>query len=323
MERRRPVREYLAVAVTLVLGACTAAPPAASPTPTAVPTPSPVPTTTPSESPAPIPPFEAARAHAFVRELAALGPRETTSATYRRASALVAERFRALGYAVEFQRFDVPAGNVDEIQVASGSTRNVVARPAGSDPRAPHLVIGGHLDTVPDSPGANDNGSGIGTLLEIARLATLRPPPMPVVFVAFAAEERRRQSEDRSTLFLGALEYLDRMSPAERDSLRGMINLDMIGNGEEVLVLGGRGPISAALLAAAERRGVPARPSTVADRFSDHQAFREAGYPVGWLWAGDHPSLHRPDDTIAVIQRPMLRRAGTVAWEALRRLRLE
>jgi len=324
----------LALLMVLVMTgvACTSSAPAGSPTqtPPTPPTPiaSPSPRGAPSASPSPeaapaVPRFRARNALEVIEALVALGPRETTSVTYRRASALVAGRFEQLGYDVRFQDFDVPQGSVDGVAAPAGRTRNVVAEPPGFDPRAPHLVVGGHLDSVPDSPGANDNASGIGVMVELARLARGHPPRLPVVFVAFAAEERRRQTRTRSDTFLGALTYLAEQDRARARALRGMLNLDMVGNGDEVLVLGERGgPITAALLASARRLTIPARPTTISFGYSDHQAFVDAGIPVGWLWAGDHPSLHTPRDTIDVIQPVQLRRIGRVAWETLRTLRL-
>ena len=45
--------------------------------------------------------------------------------------------------------------------------RNVVAQTRGGDPA--HVVMAGaHLDSVPEGPGINDNGSGVASLLEIA-----------------------------------------------------------------------------------------------------------------------------------------------------------
>jgi len=269
------------------------------------------------------PAFATDRAVATVRALVALGPREASGPTYRRAARLVREQLSAFGYAVRSQTFDVPGGSVDGFEVSAGTSLNVVAEPFAFDPSEPHLVVGAHLDTVPDSPGANDNGSGIGVLVELARLTSFAPPPMPVVFVALGAEERRRQSPSQSEIFLGASAYIDRMGALRRTSLRGMMNLDMVGNGDEVLVLGGEGPLAATALARARRLDIPARPSTLFDRYSDHQAFREAGYPVVWFWAGNHPSLHRPSDTMAVIEEAEMRRVGRLAWATLRALRLD
>ena len=51
------------------------------------------------------------------------------------------------------------------------------------------LLLGAHYDSVLGSPGANDNGSGVAALLEIARLFAAATPAMTVRFVAFVNEE--------------------------------------------------------------------------------------------------------------------------------------
>ena len=53
----------------------------------------------------------------------------------------------------------------------------------------PPVLIGAHYDSVPGSPGADDNASGVAVLLELARLLAQRPPRQPVWLVAFDLEE--------------------------------------------------------------------------------------------------------------------------------------
>jgi Zn-dependent M28 family amino/carboxypeptidase len=65
---------------------------------------------------------------------------------------------------------------------------NVVAR-LGTDHPGPPVVIGAHYDTVPNSPGADDNGSGVAGLLELARVLKGLPVRVPVVLASFDQEE--------------------------------------------------------------------------------------------------------------------------------------
>ena len=62
-------------------------------------------------------------------------------------------------------------GTAIRVTVASQSTVvttfNIIAESVPGDPGSA-LVIGAHLDSVPDGPGINDNGSGSATILEIA-----------------------------------------------------------------------------------------------------------------------------------------------------------
>lgn len=68
---------------------------------------------------------------------------------------------------------------------------NVAARLPASDPDAPRVLVGAHVDTVRGSPGADDNGSGVAALLECGRLLAGRTFRAPVELVAFNLEEQQ------------------------------------------------------------------------------------------------------------------------------------
>ncbi len=314
--RRMSLRTVATLAAAMLM-ACTGEP-AAPPTPT----PSLTPTLTPTPSMSPAPRFSTARALATIERLSTDAPRrEASSGSYRRAATIVVRAFEGLGYEVTRQRFAVPAGTCDGIEVPAGNSQNVVATSPGFDPSKPHLVVGGHLDTVPDTPGANDNASGVAVILELARLATLEAPRVPIVWVAFGAEERRR-GPGLNAYSLGARDYIRRMTTAQRRSLKGFVNIDMVGIGSSVKVVG-RGRITAELFAAARRISVPAVVhAAVRQGFSDHVRFQAAGYSTGWLWAGDSDTLHTPRDRPSVIDDAEVGRIGRTAWEMLRRFRL-
>ena len=261
---------------------------------------------------------------ATTREIVTRAPyRVAGSRAYARAGAIVEAKLRALGYHVYEQPFPIPAGKVNRIPEPAGMTFNVVAEAPGFDAAKPHLVVGGHLDSVPNTPGANDDASGPAVIVEMARLARLSHPAMPVVFVAFSAEERRRQSPTQSEYALGSKAYIAAMSKVRARALKGMINIDMVGAGPDVQIIGGSGAIVAGMYSVARRLRIPAEThASIAQGFSDHISFQAAGYTVGWLWAGDNPTLHTPQDTIRIIQPAELARIGAVAWETLRTLRL-
>lgn len=65
---------------------------------------------------------------------------------------------------------------------------NLLAGLPGGDAR-PTVVVGAHLDTVADSPGADDNASGVAALLEVARLLGGLPRPPAVTLMVFDMEE--------------------------------------------------------------------------------------------------------------------------------------
>jgi Zn-dependent M28 family amino/carboxypeptidase len=86
------------------------------------------------------------------------------------------------------------------------------------------LIIGAHYDTVPGTPGADDNASGIAGLLELARLTALKPSSMTIRFVAFTLEE----PPFFKTRHMGSYVYAKSLRK-EKVKVEGMISLEMIG----------------------------------------------------------------------------------------------
>ncbi len=132
-------------------------------------------------------------------------PRRSPQA-HRRARLYIEERFREAGLDPLRESFSFRKGRHD----------NVVARKEGVDGRRPRVLIGAHYDTVPGSPGADDNGSGLALLLEAARVLAQESLRATVEFVAFDLEEfqgwtyrvgSRRyvaQQKDRGVEYAGA-----------------------------------------------------------------------------------------------------------------------
>ena len=206
-----------------------------------------------------------------VRHLAGrIGPRTATGPAYRRAARWVSGRLDRLGYTVRLQQVRVPGGVSWGVPVPSGTSVNVVAVPPGVSLTSPHLVVGAHLDTVPQAPGAEDNASGVGVLLTVAEAVAGRRTRLPVVFVAFGAEEPRGGTD--ADHHYGSRAYVDRLGPARREAVRGMVSLDRVGVGTVLPVCSaGVGPdrLRAELLRAARLAGVRAR-SCSGNRASDH-----------------------------------------------------
>lgn len=73
--------------------------------------------------------------------------------------------------------------------IVEHNTWNVVAEKIGTDAKSGIVIVGAHYDSVYDCPAANDNGSGVAGLLEIARLLRDEPLTKTLRFVAFTNEE--------------------------------------------------------------------------------------------------------------------------------------
>jgi len=67
---------------------------------------------------------------------------------------------------------------------------NVMAERKGTNPALKAILVGAHFDTVPGTPGADDNASGVAVVLEMARLVAQRDTPRTIRFAFFDGEER-------------------------------------------------------------------------------------------------------------------------------------
>lgn len=181
-----------------------------------------------------------------------------------------------------------------DVQVRTSTTAerrtasNVIGETPGGD--AGHVVmLGGHLDSVIDGPGINDNGSGTMAVLEIAReLAAISgagaPPPWKVRVAFWTAEEIG---------LVGSSAYVSELG-AGAANLAAYLNFDMVGSPNGVRhVYDGAGTQSAAASGqitalfgqAFDAEGLPWQ-TTGIGASSDHFPFDLAGVPVGGLFSG-------------------------------------
>jgi aminopeptidase YwaD len=252
---------------------------------------------------------------AVLRLARGIGPRHGTSPEFREAAGWVSGELASYGYDVRRQPFDVPGGDSWGVPVRAGRSLNVVATLPGTRLDEPHLVIGAHLDTVPQAPGAEDNASGVGVLLAVAEAVASRRTRLPVVLVAFGAEEPRGPSDDDH--HYGSRHYIAALSGDERAAVHGMVSLDRVGVGT-VLPVCSAGPPDAmrsSLLDAASRAEVAVVPCTE-NRASDHWSFVRAGLPGARLGSTSYAGYHSPGDVPSVIDRQQLDRAArtVLAW---------
>jgi Zn-dependent M28 family amino/carboxypeptidase len=177
---------------------------------------------------------------------------------------------------------------VDAASDAS-TTTNVLAEKAGSSDRV--LMVGAHLDSVPQGPGINDNGSGSAAILEVAEQIAGATPTATVRFAWWSAEELG---------LVGSDHYMATLPAPERARIAGYLNFDMVGSpnpvrfvydGDDSDAAGeGPGPAgSAAIEDVFEKfyadRGLGYE-GTDFDGRSDYGPFIEADIPAGGLFTG-------------------------------------
>ena len=217
-------------------------------------------------------------------------------------------------------------------QTSTGSTDNVV-------------MAGAHLDSVPEGPGINDNGSGVAAVLETALQLGAAPPVAHAVRFGFWGAEE-----------LGTVGSKDYVASLDTDALKDIalyLNFDMLASpnagyftydGDQSTAPGrdqavprvpeGSAGIERTLVAYLDAAGKPAR-DTFFDGRSDYDAFTMAGVPAGGLFAGAEekmtaeqaalwggtadapfdPDYHKGTDTLSEINREALGiQGGGVAY---------
>jgi Zn-dependent M28 family amino/carboxypeptidase len=175
--------------------------------------------------------------------------------------------------------------------VEQRSSANVVAETPGGD-AANVLMLGGHLDSVIDGPGINDDGSGAMTVLEIASelaaLAAADPATAPRWKVRIAL-----WTGEELGLF-GSAAYARGLGNQRNGPIRAYLNFDMLGsrNGIHIVYDGSvtsrpaegaaiTGLFTTALDAARLSWGLEA-----VGAVSDHYPLEQLGIPVGGLYSG-------------------------------------
>jgi hypothetical protein len=129
--------------------------------------------------------FSATRARETQRALAALGPRPCGSDANARGRALLVDALSRAGWKTE-ERAGFACGK----WAVCAFVHDVVATREGTDPSAAPILMSAHHDSVPASPGANDDASGCAAVVEAARAITDGPPlRRTVVAVLTDAEE--------------------------------------------------------------------------------------------------------------------------------------
>jgi Zn-dependent M28 family amino/carboxypeptidase len=123
----------------------------------------------------------AERLHTHVDRLAGLiGPRHLGKPAALNAAATYIEReFQSLGDVVERKSYDVDGQQATNLVIERRGTRYPNEL----------VILGAHYDTVPTTPGADDNASAVAVLIEAARLTFSAKPRRTVRYVAFTCEE--------------------------------------------------------------------------------------------------------------------------------------
>ena len=170
-------------------------------------------------------------------------------------------------------------------------------------------------------PGANDNASGTGTMLEIARALTRVGTRRSVEFISCTAEEG---------VTAGAYQYVQAHKD-EMPSIKALFNIDMISTGGR-LNLVGRGiwpdtkplehskDLNRMVLKVAHELGYELGSMVASWGVSESGRFIEHGVPAVWFWKPDDPYYHSVYDKPENLEPNMLKVVGDIVAITILRL---
>jgi len=231
------------------------------------------------------------------------------------AAAYIKKHFKKFGlkkfnndYYQPFKVFIKP--NINKMKSDSVTTQNVVGYIEGSDEslKKEYIVIGAHYDhwgwggtgsgskkkdTLAIHNGADDNASGVSALLSILeefhnkKISTKRS----IIFISFSGEEEG---------LLGSKYFVNHL-PVDKNSVKVMINMDMVGrlNDKKELYMGGAGTFPGGVeLMKKLGEGSGLNPIVFAGDVggSDHVTFYKNDISSVGLHTGGHPQYHTPED---------------------------
>jgi aminopeptidase YwaD len=159
-----------------------------------------------------------AMSHAYALSVQ-IGARPAGSVRESGAADYIVNKLGEYGYTVEEQTFTTPDGF---------SSRNIVGTLKGN--REDYvIVVGAHYDSPVESRGADDNASGAGAVLELARVFSVRQIEPTLQFVFFGGN--RPGATEENARMLGSRHYVELLGSFEKGDIVSMIELDSVGQG--------------------------------------------------------------------------------------------
>jgi len=220
------------------------------------------------------------------------------------------------------------AVEIHEFEFRGRKHQNLILNLPGLLPQSP-ILVGAHYDTVPGSPGADDNATGVAVLLELARAIATHPALYPVRLVAFDLEElgvgskiyaealRRQGQKLRLMMSLEMLGYCDRRPNSQRYPAP-FLQRFYPNSGDFIALIGNFKTIPDLIrLSRNMRQSIPCEWLPVDNRGlllpdtrrSDHAHFWDQGY--GAIMVTDtadlrNPHYHKGSDRLETLDLPFL-----------------
>lgn len=257
--------------------------------------------------------------------------RDTGAPGGERARAYIISRLDALGVQAPMVGREQPWTQEGRTREGARTFRgvNIIGVIPGTRRADRYIVVTAHYDHVGVNDGqiyngADDNASGVATLLELAARLKANPPEHSVLIVALDGEERG---------LLGARHFVE-APPVPLSSIVLNINLDMTARADADGFLWATGtyqnPTLRPIIEHIQPRpgvalafGKDTPEDTGSDNWvnaSDHAAFHRAGVPFLYFGVNYHPDYHQPTDDYERVTPSIFQNATEIAIEAFRAL---
>lgn len=255
--------------------------------------------------------FDAKRAMGYLEAICKIGPRISGTEGMKKQQELLADHFDKLGGKIEWQKFT--ARQVSQREPVDMANLIVRWRPELER----RIILCAHYDTRPLADqeadtrkwrqaflSANDGGSGVAMLMELAHAMKDLKTPLGVDFVFFDGEEYIHREGDR--YFFGSRHFADMWRKAGRKpNYKAAILLDMIGGKQAVFPIEGNSwflaaPVVLELWNVAEELKVAAFQKRQGIAIEDdHLALNRAGIPAIDIIDFSYPHWHKLTDVPA------------------------
>ncbi len=274
--------------------------------------------------------FSSEKAYDHIKYLVQkIGPRPAGSKAEQKAAGYIKLNLEKYGWKVKEQPFskvvvrEFPV-NFTEQKIELVNSQNIIAELPGSKPDC--ILIGAHYDSAGlDVPGAVDNASGVGLLLELARLLGTTPHEETYQLVFFGAEESG---------LVGSTFYANQ---ADLSAVNWMLNVDMIGLPLEIDVAAKKSTSPELIKRVTELTRKSQIPFHLSRDFivmtressqggaSDFSPFLEKGLPALGLGIAGRPAgyFHRPEDGMEQISQRDLQNVGDYVKLLVTSIKLE
>lgn len=161
----------------------------------------------------------------YVTNLVAIGIRHSGATNITRnilARDFIIQKYKDFGYIDNDAQPTIDEISTQTFTANSQSLQNILVTKKGTTYPDEFVIVCGHFDSVAAGVGANDNGSGVATILELARILKNVPTEYSIKFINFNAEEDG---------LLGSKAYVSSVvnSTNPKMKIRLVLNIDMIG----------------------------------------------------------------------------------------------